>query len=458
MRSRAAIDARMESMVQPAEDAKALGACANVVRIRRFSGAAMPRAIRLVPVLAALAACAVLPARAAPDAALLEAARGAQPAVVESLKEMVRIESGSRNAEGLGRMADYTERRLRALGAQTERIPATRGPGTLVKGTFTGTGSKRLMLIAHMDTVYPENTLASQPLHEDGNRLYGPGIADDKGGIAVVLHSLQILKDAGWRDYARITVLFNPDEEVGSIGSGEMIATLAEQHDFVFSCEPTAAKSVAKVEGLLLGAAGTASATLNVDGRASHAGAAPELGRNALVELAHQILETRAVAKGIPGAQLNWTMAQAGVVGNQIPERATAHGDVRLTQRDAGEKLKAALEAKVASTKLVPDTTTTVSFLLGRPPFIANDVAREWAQKAKAIYAELDGRELGIAQMTGGATDAGYAGRSGKVPVIESFGLAGFGYHARDEYVELDSIVPRLYLLTRMLQSVAAAR
>jgi glutamate carboxypeptidase len=418
----------------------------------------MTRPIRSSFVLGALLAAAAFPVRAAPDAALLDAARRAQPAVVESLKEMVLIESGSRNAAGLTRMADFTERRLRALGAQTERIPATQGTASLVKGTFTGTGGKRLMLIAHMDTVYPDNTLATQPLREDGNRLYGPGIADDKGGIAVILHSLQILKDAGWRDYARITVLFNPDEEIGSIGSGETIATLAEQHDFVFSCEPTAAKAVAGVEGLLLGAAGTAGVRLRVDGRASHAGAAPELGRNALIELAHQILETRDIAKGIPGAQLNWTMAQAGVVPNQIPERATAGADVRLTMRDAADKLKAALEAKLGSTKLVPDTTTTFTFELGRPPFIANDAAREWAQKAKAIYAELDGRELGLAPMTGGATDAGYAGRSGKVPVLESFGLAGFGYHARDEYVELDSIVPRLYLMTRMLQSVATAR
>src|SRR4051812_11476617 len=104
---------------------------------------------------AALAAVASLPALAAADAALLDAARRAQPAVVESLKEMVQIESGSANVEGLARMADYTERRLQALGAQTERIKATRGPGTLVKGTLTGAGSKRLMLIAHMDTVYP---------------------------------------------------------------------------------------------------------------------------------------------------------------------------------------------------------------------------------------------------------------------------------------------------------------
>ncbi len=220
----------------------------------------------------------------AADAQLLAAARTAEPAVIQSLKEMVSIESGSANAAGLAQMASYTEGRLAALGARTERIAVTKGPGIMVKGTLTGTGKRRIMLIAHMDTVYPANILATQPIKQDGNRLYGPGIADDKGGIAVILHSLAILKAAGWNDYAELTVLFNPDEEVGSIGSGETIAKLADQHDVVLSFEPTAAKAVVKTEALLMGASGTATAVMAVQGRASHAGAAPELGRNALIE------------------------------------------------------------------------------------------------------------------------------------------------------------------------------
>jgi glutamate carboxypeptidase len=313
------------------------------------------------------------------------------------------------------------------------------------------------MLIAHMDTVYPEGTLASEPYRQDGNRLYGPGIADDKGGIALILHSLAILKDAGWRDYAQLTVLFNEDEEVGSTGSGEIIARSADQHDFVFSCEPTTAKAVAKTEGLLLGAAGATLATMEVKGRSAHAGVAPETGRNALLELAYQLQQTRDVAKGIPGAQLNWTTAQAGVVRNQIPERATAGADVRLTAPGAAEKLLAALQEKVKAGHLVPDTETTVTLAVGRPAFVANERARALARQAQAIYAELDGRELTLHEMTSGGTDAGFAGRSGKATVLESFGLAGAGYHARNEYIELDSIVPRLYLMMRMLQTAARA-
>jgi glutamate carboxypeptidase len=389
-------------------------------------------------------------ALAAADEKLKAAAEQEKAPLIETLHDMVMIESGSGDVEGLAKMADFTEARLKALGATTRRQKTTAGAGAdIVIGTFEGTGTRKLMLIGHMDTVYQRGILATEPYHVDGTRIYGPGIADDKGGIAVVLHALKILKDADWRDYARLTVSFNPDEEVGSIGSGEIIAQLADQHDVVLSCEPTVASPAAQNDGLLLGASGTATARIEVKGRASHAGAAPDLGRNALIELAHQLLQTKDVAKSIPGTQLNWTTAQAGTVRNQIPENAEAGGDVRLTIPDGIAKLQAALDEKLKN-KLVPDTETTVTLAAGRPPFVASDRGRALAQEGQAIYAEI-GRKPDIAEMTGGATDAGYANRSGKAVVVESFGLAGFGYHARDEFIDTDSIVPRLYLMTRML-------
>jgi glutamate carboxypeptidase len=413
----------------------------------------MPSSLLKRSLIAALAALAT--AAHAADEKLLAAARAAQPAVIDSLREMVLIESGSQDAAGLKRMADYVDGRLRALGASTERLPAGVGPGEMVKGTFTGSGKRHFMLIAHMDTVYGKGILATEPFRQDGNRLYGPGIADDKGGIAVILHTLAILRDAGWKDYASLTVLFNPDEEVGSAGSGETLAKLGEAQDVVLSYEPTAAKAVAKDEGVLLMAAGTATVRMAVKGRASHAGAAPDQGRNALIELSYQLLQTQDIAKDIAGAQLNWTTAQAGEVRNQIPEKAEAGADVRLLAPDAADKLLAALQAKVASSQRVPDTETTVSMIVGRPPYVAGDKGLALAKKAQAIYAELDGRALLLHPRSGGGTDAGYAGRSGKPAVLESLGLAGWGYHAKDEYIELDSIVPRLYLSARLLNDLA---
>ena len=146
------------------------------------------------------------------------------------------------------------------------------------------------MLIAHMDTVYQPAILQSEPYRVDGDLIYGPGIADDKSGIAVILHSLQILKDLGWRDYARLTVSFNPDEEVGSIGSGEFIAALADQYDVVLSCEPTTARPGAQHESLRLGASGTATGTLEVTGRSAHA-------KQALAETAELLEQNKLVIK-----------------------------------------------------------------------------------------------------------------------------------------------------------------
>src|SRR5436305_3083241 len=166
---------------------------------------------------------------AAADEKLKVAAEAAQPALIETLQAMVLIESGSADVEGLAKMADFTEARLKALGATTERRKTTRGAGAdMVIGTFAGTGSKKLMLIGHMDTVYQKGILTTQPWRVDGARIYGPGIADDKGGLAVILHSLKILNDTGWRDYAKLTVSFNPDEEVGSMRLGQLIARLGD--------------------------------------------------------------------------------------------------------------------------------------------------------------------------------------------------------------------------------------
>lgn len=401
---------------------------------------------------AAILFVAVNPSLAADIAPQLRAAAEAErPRVIDTLKTLVATESGTMDAQGLSQIADVLQGRLEALGARVERRSLDGVKGQLLIGRFSGTGKRRLMLIAHMDTIYASGTLAREPIHIDGDRLYGPGVADSKGGIAVILHSLKILRDAGWNDYAQLTVLFNGDEESQSAGSGALITALGAEHDVVLSYEPTAAKSVIQAEGVLLSAAGTGTVELEVKGRSSHAGAAPQEGRNALVELAHQVLQTQNITAEIPGAQLNWTQATSGSVRNQIPDIATASADLRLTAPDAAERLQHRLDV-LAQMRRIPDTEVRYSIRIGRPPFASPDGrSLALAKQAKAIYAELEGRPLIFIPGSGAGTDAGYAGRSGKPAVLESLGLAGWGYHAKNEYVELDSIVPRLYLTTRML-------
>lgn len=414
----------------------------------KFSRLIRPLTRLLLPLSLALTA---MTSQAAADAQLLAAATATQPALIATLEQLVLIESGSGQVDGLARMANLLEGRLQGLGMTTRRHKTTAGAGAdVVIGSMTGTGRRRILMMAHMDTVYQAGILNTQPFKREGNKLYGPGIADDKGGIAVILHALKILGDAGWKDFDQITVLFNPDEEVGSVGSGELIAALADQHEIVLSFEPTSTREHNQSESLLLGAAGTAAATLNVKGRASHAGVSPELGRNAIIEISHQMIQTKDVAASIPGTQLNWTNVISNKATNQIPELATARADVRLTIPGAEKPLLSALQAKVASTKLVPDTESTIQLVIGRPAFRAGPAGKALAEKAQQIYREID-RSLVLVPMIGGATDAAFAGRSGKATVVESFGLAGFGYHARDEYIDIESIVPRLYLTTRLL-------
>lgn len=410
------------------------------------------------------------------DPAVLEAARAQQPAVIQALDHMVHIESGSDDARGLEKMSAYVQGRLRALGAKVDVVAATPGkaPG-LVRGSFAGDGKLRIALIAHMDTVYHRGILETEPFRRDGNRLYGPGIADAKGGIAVILHALEVLQQLGWKDYARLTVLFNADEEIGSPGSGSIIETLGAANDVVLSYEPSPSAAVAGgTTGVLLQTAGTATATLHVHGRAAHAGAAADEGRNALIELASQILNTRDTAKTVPDMQMNWTMATAGTARNQIPASAEAIADVRISDPHGPEKLLAALQAKVAKPSLVADTTTTVTLEVARPMFIAGPRGTALAKLAQRVYAELDmgglseqhsrdmpggefafsGRNLMLIPGTTGGTDAGFAANSGKPAVLESLGLAGWGFHAKNEYIEIDSIVPRLYLSSRMLMEL----
>lgn len=407
------------------------------------------------------------------DQALLDAAEAQQSVLIQSLKDMVEIESGSDDIAGLEKMARYSEEKLLALGAETQRIPATNDmPPGLVKGVFKGAGSLKVVLQAHMDTVYQPGILELEPWRRDGNRIYGPGIADDKGGIAVILNSLAILQEAGWDDYDTLTVLFNADEEIGSPGSGAIIAKIGSENDVVLSYEPSPAKDIAEAEGVLLSAAGTAKLSMVVHGRAAHAGAAHAEGRNALIELAHQLVQTRDIADSVPGSQLNWTSAESGTARNQIPDRAEAGADVRITRQGAAEELLEAVRARVEENQLIPDTHAVVSLEILRPMFEAGERGRALAELAQSVYAELgDGdlskektREMPTANVvrrslllipgTTGGTDAGFAASSGKAAVLEGMGLAGWGYHASNEYIEVDSIVPRLYLTTRMLETL----
>ncbi len=420
--------------------------------------------LRLRFLLACIAACILatlaLPSRAAPVSSVYDAAQQEKAPLLDTLRDLVSIESGSRDTEGLARLATLIGEHLTRLGGEVELIEPPEiyrmedtppKPGAMVHAEFKGTGSKRIMLIAHMDTVYLRGMLAQQPFRIDGNRAYGLGIADDKHGIALILHTLSILKAMNFRDYGLITVLINADEEVSSPGARATLARLGGEHDVVFSCEGSRVES----DRLSLTTSGIGAVVLNVKGRASHAGAAPERGRNALYELAHQILQTRDLSEPAVGLKMNWTIASAGTNRNVIPAIASATADVRVLRVADYDGIERKLRERIQN-KLIDETTVEMTFERRRPPLEMTPASQVLAKHAQHVYAEL-GRELIVVDVAeGGGTDAAFAALKTKAAVIESFGLRGFGAHSNDaEYVDIDSIEPRLYLLTRMIMDVS---
>jgi glutamate carboxypeptidase len=414
---------------------------------------------------AALSLAVLAPAAAAPVEPVASLAAQQKAPLIDTLKDLVSIESGSGDREGLDRIADIVAARLKALGGAVEMIepdPADvyhmadtpKQIGRMVRARFTGTGTKKILLLAHMDTVYLRGMLAQQPFRIDGSRAYGLGIADDKHGIALILHTLAILRDMNFRDYGVLTVLINADEEVSSPGSRAMLTRLGSEHDAVFSCEGSRVES----DQLSLTTAGIAAVALHVRGRASHAGASPEQGRNALYEMAHQVLQMRDLSDPETGVKLNWTIAHAGTNRNVIPADATTLADVRVLRVADYDGIEQKVRERITN-QLIPDTRVEMTFERRRPPLEVTPASRALAAHAQAIYAEI-GEKLIVRDVAeGGGTDAAFAALQTKAPVIERFGLRGYGSHSNDaEYVDLDSVVPRLYLLTRMVMDVAAGK
>lgn len=405
-------------------------------------------------------AAAVLPV----DAALRTQAQAEVGDYLKTLEALVAIESGSNDLEGLKRLSAVVAERLGKAGMQVELKPA-RAPeshpqlkgaelGQMVYATKRGSGAKKVLLIAHMDTVYQRGMVAKQPFRIAGDRAYGLGIADDKQGVALILHVVDLLARNGFSDYAQLGVLINGDEEIGSPGSGPFLTQLGGEYDAVLSFEGGGSATAEGGDMVRLATSSIAIVEMKVTGKASHAGAAPHLGRNALYEMSHQMLKSRQFGDPSKGLQINWTVANGGASRNVIPAQATAIADVRsLTNADL-DLMEAALRKSIED-KLIPDTTIDLSFYRSRPAFVANAASRALAQHAAQLYGGL-GLPLEIRdRATGGGTDAAFAGLRPRGGVLESFGLRGFGAHSNDdEYVLVPNVAPRLYLATRMVMDV----
>lgn len=398
----------------------------------------------------AAATAAAAPAMAGPrrDEGLWKAAEAVRPEQLKLLETLVNIDSGTGDVEGGRRVLDVLAPRLEALGARVERVPAEIPglPDNLV-ATLKGKGKARILMIGHIDTVFEPGTAAKWPYSVSGDRATGPGVGDEKGGVLQAVLAMEILTARGFRNYDTLTLLLETSEERGSPGTRALIDRLVRSHDVELNLEPGDAP-----DKVTVWRKGSSTFNIDVKGRPAHAGVAPQEGRNAATELVHQLATLEGLPKSGDGLTANLTIIQAGSRYNIIPENARAQVNVRVRDKADLNRVQATLEESARNTK-VPDTKVTVSRENSFPPLPDNPHTDALAARAKAIYAEL-GRELGTGG-NGGASESALAHEAG-TPALDGLGPVGGNFHTDKEWIDLTTVTPRLYLLMRMIQDVAA--
>jgi glutamate carboxypeptidase len=382
------------------------------------------------------------------DKQVHEQATQSTPAVLGLLEKLVNIDSGTANERGLDAVGALISDEARKLGMTVTLSPATApAVGKNIVATLKGNGRAKILLMTHMDTVFADGTAAARPFRVEGDRAYGPGVMDDKGGIVMALQAIRILQQTKFNNFAHITLLVNTNEETFSKGSRGLIESLSRQHDVVLSMEPGRA-----ADGVVVWRKGSADLVIDVKGKSAHAGVAPESGRNAAMEAAHQMLQMSKLGDPAKLTTVNFTVIKAGDRPNVIPDAARVQGDMRATQSDEFDRVEKEM-ARIATNKLIVGTEVKTSLVQGMAPMPVNPRTDALARQAQAIYGEL-GMKLGL-EGSGGAADANYSAAQG-VPTIDGFGIVGGAIHTEAEYAEIKSIAPRLYLLVRMIMELSA--
>jgi glutamate carboxypeptidase len=405
--------------------------------------------VGVTSVILAVALCADADAARRRDEQVYRAVEANRPGALDLLKEIVDIDSGTGDVAGGTRVESALAPRLAALGGDVNKVPSEVPglPDSLVT-VFHGTGHVRILIIAHIDTVFGPGTALSRPFNIKDDRAYGPGVGDEKGGVVNAITALKILHDLGFTKYGSITLLLDNSEERGSPGSTQLIKTLARENDVEFNMEPGDPP-----DALTVWRKGSANIRIQVKGRAAHAGMAPQDGRNAATELVHQLSALDAAfAHAGSGTTVNLTVLKAGERTNIIPDAAEATLNVRY--REEGDF--AAVLAKVsagAGTTTVPDTVVSVLHDAAYPPLTENPAIDALAARARSIYSEL-GKEIDLSG-NGGASESAIAMSQG-TPALDGLGFVGGDFHTDHEWIDLNSITPRLYLFTRLLMESGA--
>jgi glutamate carboxypeptidase len=361
--------------------------------------------------------------------------------IVELITALVNHETPTGDKTHVDQLGNFIEQKLKSLGADVERIPQQQVGDILFARWNANAPGKPILFLMHMDTVWPLGTLASRPVHVEGDRLIGPGTWDMKGSIALVLSAIEGLRERGEFPNRPVWALFTSDEETGSFHSWEVIERYAKQAGLCLVME-----FATPAGGLKTWRKGVGHYTVNVKGLSSHAGNAPEKGINAVVEIAHQTLRITELNRMDQGTSVSVTVVQGGTATNVIAAAATAQVDVRFLTKAESERVDHAL--KHLEPVLKGATIEVSQPTLLRPPMERDATMIRNFEQAKAIAAKL-GFNL-TEDGSGGGSDGNITAGLG-APTLDGLGLLGEGAHAAHEQVVISSIPQRAALLDRMI-------
>jgi len=391
-------------------------------------------------------------------ARLTSITEAALPAYLRDLRRLVDVDSGSYSKAGVDELGTWSAKRLKDLGASVVRH-ADADLGDTIVGTFErDDAGPSVLVIGHVDTVFDPGTVAERPFTIRGRRAYGPGISDMKAGLLAGLYALAALREdaasrspgvdlppANWLPVGRLTFIVNPDEEVGSPASTPVIVEEAARADVALVLEP------ARENGDIVSARkGRLDLRLDVRGRAAHAGVDPRAGRSAILEAAHKTIAIQELDGRAPGVTVNVGVVRGGTRPNVIAESASIEVDVRAASRPDLESVEEAIMA-IAAAPTLADVETTVEVRSRHWPMERTEASERLVRLAAEAAADLGFELRDIA--TGGASDGNTTSALG-VPTLDGLGPIGGMAHTPDEYVELDSIVPRTALLAALLSAI----
>ena len=367
--------------------------------------------------------------------------------ILAGIRHWVEIETPSHDGAAVNRLVDVVESDLARIGARTEGTPGRDGYGDILEAhaPWNREEQRGILILGHLDTVHPIGSLATTHVfRREGDRVFGPGIYDMKAGSYMAYYALQHFVRQGRTTPLPVRLLYVPEEEVGSPTSRAAIEAAALKSKYVLVMEP------ARDGGKCVTARkGWGRFDMTITGRASHAGLRPQDGHSAVRELARQILDLEAMTDYDAGTTVVVGTVQGGSAPNVVPAEARATIDVRVPPTiEAGEVVQRIMQRRAYD----PDCTIAMTGDINRPAYGKSADIAALFEHARACAAEV-GFALEDTPLTGGVSDGNFPAALG-IPTLDGLGADGRGAHALDEQISFSSLVPRVQLLVRLLETL----